>query len=132
MKVDYCVFLDAGHGGLDSEGKYVTAPSKQFKHSRGTFHKDGWFYEGVFNRILTNRVAQKLDQLGISNIIVSHEYLDISLQYRVDMANWYHRNFKKGIYLEVFIFGSSKTTNYSNSQLHTSKNFLVSSLWLDF
>jgi N-acetylmuramoyl-L-alanine amidase len=116
MKVDYCVFLDAGHGGLDSEGKYVTAPSKQFKHSRGTFHNDGWFYEGVFNRTLTNRVAQKLDQLGINNIIVSHEYLDISLQYRVDMANWYHRNFKKGIYI----------SNHSNaSGSHLAKGFEI-------
>ena len=116
MKVDYCVFLDAGHGGLDREGKYVTAPSKQFKHDKGTFHKDGWFYEGVFNRTLTNRVAQKLDQLGISNIIVSHEYLDSALQYRVDMANWYCRNYKKGIYI----------SNHSNaSSSHLAKGFEI-------
>ena len=48
---------------------------------------------------MTNRVAAKLTNLGISNIIVSHEYLDISLDYRVALANWYYRNFRKGIYI---------------------------------
>ncbi len=107
MKTDFCVFLDAGHGGLDKAGKYVTAPSKQFKHDKGEFHGDGWFYEGVFNRTLTNRVAAKLTNLGVSNIIVSHEYLDISLHYRVDLANWYHRNYKKGLYISNHANASS-------------------------
>ncbi|MEZ5043771.1 MAG: N-acetylmuramoyl-L-alanine amidase [Saprospiraceae bacterium] len=99
MKTDFCVFLDAGHGALDKAGKYVTAPSKQYKHSKGIFHGDGWFYEGVFNREITNRVAAKLNNLGISNIIVSHEYVDMSLQYRVDLANWYQKNYKKGLFI---------------------------------
>lgn len=107
MKTDFCVFLDAGHGGLDKAGKYVTAPSKQFKHDKGEFHRDGWFYEGVFNRTLTNRVAAKLTNLGVSNIIVSHEYLDISLHYRVDLANWYHKNYKKGLYISNHANASS-------------------------
>ena len=107
MKTDFCVFLDAGHGGLDKNGKYVTAPSKQFKHDKGEFHGDGWFYEGVFNRTLTNRVAAKLSNLGICNVIVSHEYLDISLHYRVNVANWYHRNYKKGLYISTHANASS-------------------------
>lgn len=107
MKTDFCVFLDAGHGGLDKAGKYVTAPSKQFKHDKGEFHGDGWFYEGIFNRTLTNRVAAKLNNLSIPNIIVSHEYLDISLHYRVDLANWYHRNYKKGLYISNHANASS-------------------------
>lgn len=107
MKTDFCVFLDAGHGGLDKAGKYVTAPSKQFKHDKGEFHGDGWFYEGVFNRVLTNRVAAKLTNLGVSNIIVSHEYLDISLHYRVDLANWYHKNYKKGLFISNHANASS-------------------------
>ncbi len=107
MKTDFCVFLDAGHGGLDKTGKYVTAPSKQFKHDKGEFHGDGWFYEGVFNRILTNRVAAKLTNLSVPNIIVSHEYLDISLHYRVDLANWYHKNYKKGLFISNHANASS-------------------------
>ena len=110
MKLDFCVFLDAGHGGLDAEGNYVTAPSKQFQHSSGTFHNGGWFYEGVWNRHFTNRVAAKLNNLGIPNIIVSHEYVDISLHYRVDLANWYHKNFGKGIYISNHSNASGRGT----------------------
>lgn len=96
---DLCVFLDPGHGGLDRNGNYVTAPSKQFEHSKGTFHKGRWFFEGVWNRTLTNRVAQKLWNLRIPYLIVAHEYLDTPLAQRVETANWYHRNFKEGIFI---------------------------------
>lgn len=99
MDHNFCVFLDAGHGSLDRDGRYVTAPSKQFRHSRGEFHGDGWFLEGVWNRVLTYRVAAKLANLGIPHIVVSHEYMDTPLSYRVDLANWYHRKFKKGIFI---------------------------------
>lgn len=99
MITDFCVYLDAGHGGLDPTGAYTTAPSKMFYHNNGVFHNGGYFYEGVFNRVITNRVAAKLKNLGIPNLIVSHDYLDVSLSYRVDTANWYHRNYKKGIYI---------------------------------
>ena len=99
MRLNFCVYLDAGHGGVDKNGKYVTAPKKQFEHAKGTFHSGKWFYEGVWNRKLTNLVADKLKNLGINYLIVSHEYLDLSLSYRVKMANWYHRNYKKGIFI---------------------------------
>lgn len=96
---DLCIFLDAGHSGLDKNGKYLTAPGKQFQHTQGTFHNGRWFYEGVFNRTVTNRVAMKLERLGITYIIVSHEYLDTPLDHRVNMANWYHYNYKPGIFI---------------------------------
>ncbi|HMQ50219.1 MAG TPA: N-acetylmuramoyl-L-alanine amidase [Saprospiraceae bacterium] len=115
VKEDFCVFLDAGHGSLDKNGNYVTAPSKQFEHAKGTFHKGKWFFEGVWNRVLTNRVAAKLNNLGIANIIVSHEYVDISLEYRVDMANWYHKNFKNGLYI----------SNHSNAGGGSARGFEV-------
>lgn len=99
MVNDFLVFLDAGHGGLDADGNYLTAPSKQFKHSRGTFHNEGWFYEGVWNRVLTNRVAEKLDQLSIPYYKVYDEVADISLSYRVDVANWYARQVDKCLYI---------------------------------
>lgn len=99
MSNKFCVFLDAGHGGIDPRGNYTTAPSKMFDHKTGTFHKGSVFYEGVWNRTLVNRVAAKLQNLGIRYLMVHHEYLDTPLQYRVDMANWYHRNFAPGIYI---------------------------------
>ncbi len=96
---DLCIFLDAGHGGIDKNGNYTTAPSKQFQHTQGTFHNGRWFYEGVFNRIITDIVAHKLRNLGISYLVVSHDYVDTPLAQRVDMANWYHRNYKPGIFI---------------------------------
>lgn len=99
MVKDFLVFLDAGHGALNPAGNYVTAPSKQYKHSTGAFHKDGWFYEGVFNRTVTNVVARKLRDLSIPYYMVSHEYADISLNYRVDVANWYAKKVKNTLYV---------------------------------
>ncbi len=93
------VFLDAGHGGILRNGQYATAPSKQWKHTQGTFHGDGWFYEGVWNRVLTNRVSNKLNNLDIQHLIVSHEFLDNSLSYRVDLANWYARRVRRTLYV---------------------------------
>jgi len=97
MNKNFCVFLDAGHGGLDAAGNYVTAPGKQFQHSRGDFHGDGWFYEGVWNRTVLGLVKEKLQHLQIDFVELSHAYKDLDLQYRVDKANWYHRNFKRGV-----------------------------------
>ena len=116
MNDKFCVYLDAGHGGIDPQGDYVTAPSKMFEHESGTFHDGRFFYEGVWNRTLTNIVAQKLSNLGIQHLLVSHEYLDTSLNYRVDIANWYHKNYKRGIYI----------SNHSNaSASHRARGFEV-------
>lgn len=93
------VFLDAGHGGILRDGSYATAPSKQWKHRSGTFHGGGWFFEGVWNRYLTNRVADKLRNLDIQHIIVSHEFVDNSLEYRVELANWYNKRVSKTLYI---------------------------------
>jgi N-acetylmuramoyl-L-alanine amidase len=127
MKEDFCVFLDAGHGGLDAQGNYVTAPSKQHRHSQGIFHGNGWFYEGVWNRVLTNEVARKLRRLAIPHLIVSHDYVDISLTYRVEMANWYHRNYKRGIFISnhANAFGTHTARGY---EIYTSPGVTQSDL----
>lgn len=117
MRDDFCVYLDAGHGSIDPHtGKYVTAPSKMYKHNRGEFHGNGYFYEGVWNRRLTNLVAFKLEKLGISYKILSHDYLDYSLPYRANTANWYYKNYKKGVVI----------SNHSNaSGVGTARGFEV-------
>lgn len=98
MTTDFCVYLDAGHGGIDLSGNYTT-PGKRFKHSQGTFHGNGNFYEGVFNRQIVGRVAEKLRELGISYKILSHAYLDYSLAYRTNTANFYHAQYKPGVFI---------------------------------
>ncbi len=96
---DFCVLLDPGHGAIDPSGKYTTAPSKQFQHSKGTFHKGSWFFEGVFNRAITTRVSEKLRNLHIPHVIVAHEYLDTTLADRVKTANWYFAQYKNTLYI---------------------------------
>lgn len=115
MRTDFMVFLDAGHGGILRNGQYATAPSKQWRHPQGTFHGDGWFYEGVWNRTLTNRVSNKLRNLDIQHLIVSHEFLDTSLAYRVELANWYHQRVARTLYL----------SNHSNAATTTARGFEV-------
>lgn len=91
------IFIDAGHGGINRLGEYTTAPGKLFKHAKGTFHQGSTFCEGVWNRVVTNQVMRKLDRLGITYMPLHHDYLDNSLQHRVDMANWYARKFQRSI-----------------------------------
>ena len=98
MTTDFCVYLDAGHGGIDPSGNYTT-PGKRYKHSQGTFHGNGNFYEGVFNRQIVIRVAEKLRNLGISNKVISHTYLDYPLAYRTNTANFYHAQYKQGVFI---------------------------------
>jgi N-acetylmuramoyl-L-alanine amidase len=131
MNDNFCVFLDAGHGSLDASGNYTTAPGKQYKHSRGTFHNGGWFYEGVWNRVMVNKVAAKLNNLGIKNIIVSHDYLDIELQYRTDLANWYHRKYRKGIFISSHA-NASGSGNARGFEVYTSPGKTTSDRIADY
>jgi|GEM_PF-424728 len=83
----FCVVLDAAHGGINFQGEHVTAPTKQFEHAKGTFHKRKWFYEGVFNRHVTYRVAQTLKSLGIQYTIVNQFFDDTPLSDRMKTAD---------------------------------------------
>lgn len=75
--------LDSGHGGIDPQGNYVTAPDKMYEHPDGTI-----IYEGKFNR----EVRDELIQLIIYDkqmewFIVNHGYKNMSLGERVKYAN---------------------------------------------
>jgi len=94
------IFLDAGHGGINPAiGMYTTAPSKLFDHEKGNFHNGSTFYEGVKNRKICKMLQRKLVEAGVTVIPVYHDYLDTSLQARVDIANAYHKNIQEGIYI---------------------------------
>lgn len=98
---DFCVFLDAGHGGIGPNGRYTTAPDKMYHHGRMhcDFHYEGRFYEGVWNRHLTSRVMFKLRNMQIPFYIVSHKYIDTALEERVGTANRLSRHYRHSIYL---------------------------------
>lgn len=79
------VVLDFGHGGLDPNGNYTTAPAKMYKFSNGEVA-----YEGVLNREIGKLIYNYLKNNTSLNIICTvkpEDYKDISLQERVRITN---------------------------------------------
>jgi N-acetylmuramoyl-L-alanine amidase len=103
----FMVFLSAGHGGLHPIDRQYQclARGKKFYHKRGDFHADGWFYEGVWNRVLTARVIELFKQRGIPYIRVDNYmnsvWRDIPLKDRVNKANKYYEEYPKSIYISI-------------------------------
>lgn len=98
---DFCVILGAGHGGLNpATGQYTTL-GKKFKHKKGEFHGEGWFYEGVWNRYLLGKVIEMLTELGIPHFVVSHDWLDNSLGDRIHRVNLLTKLYKKCLYISI-------------------------------
>mgnify|MGYP001943873416 CR=1 FL=1 len=115
-KNDFCVFLDAGHGGIHpTTGEYTTSPSKRYKHKHHEFHGGGWFYEGVSNRAITYKVSELLNNNDFNNVIVSHPYQDSFLSDRTKLANRLSKNFKSSIYI----------SNHSNAANTKARGFEV-------
>jgi N-acetylmuramoyl-L-alanine amidase len=102
----FCVFLSAGHGGLHPiSGAYQSlAGGKKHKHNEPMHTPDGWFYEGVWNRTLTDLVAKKLNKLRISVVRVHLSadgdfWRDMILKHRVDTANAMSKVYRNAIYI---------------------------------
>ena len=106
-----CLILDIGHGKLDPFTKdYVTAPSKQFYHTKRVMHDGGWFYEGVSNEEYGMLLTQKLVAKGVHVVPISHNWKDTPLQYRSNLANFYHDTIQPGILLSLH---SNATRNHN-------------------
>lgn len=89
--------LDAGHGGIDPQGNYVTDPSKMYKHPNGTI-----IYEGKYNR----EVRDELIQLIVGDwemewFVINHGYKDMSLSERVRYANELQKIHGRCIYISI-------------------------------
>lgn len=83
------VVLDFGHGGLDANGRYTTYPSKMAFMSGGRVA-----YEGVLNRQIGGLVEHLLKshhpELNVKTTVAADDPRDISLRYRVRVANQYN------------------------------------------
>lgn len=76
--------LDAGHGGINEKGEYVTSGK------RSPFPiDDEWFYEGVNNRIYAKEYKRVLEQYGheVAFVIDPDDYKDVPLSTRVSIVN---------------------------------------------
>lgn len=90
----YVIYLDAGHGGVDVDGRYTTR-GKSFKHSKGEFHDGTMFYEGVSNRLSADILKPMLESEGFEVVVIYEPVADISLTERVNRANSHWRNGKR-------------------------------------
>jgi N-acetylmuramoyl-L-alanine amidase len=110
----FCVFLDAGHGGVDPKKKlpfnYTTYPSKCFQHNNAKFHGYGWFFEGVFNREVAAKIEQYLKDWGMSVINVYDPVIDVSLNKRVLKANMNAQNYEASLFLSIHGNAAGSTT----------------------
>lgn len=100
------VALDAGHGGLNKDGEYVT-PGKRYV----------WpgfpIYEGLINRSVCFQVQYGLSILGIKSFVVSDEWEDTGLLARSRRANdigaglylSFHSNAGGGTGIEMYTSG---------------------------
>lgn len=125
----FMVFLDPGHGGLTPyrltlPSKYVTYPNKAFHHPSAVgpdfketpFHGKGWFFEGVWNRVLVNKVAKLLFELKIPTVKVSNTYVDTTLKKRVAIANDIGKHIQYPVYF---------STHANASSLHLARGYEV-------
>lgn len=89
--------LDAGHGGIDPSGNYVTAPSKMYKHPDGTV-----VYEGKFNREVRDEIIQLMIQdWSMKWKIVNYGYQDMPLWQRIKFANMMQEKHGDCVYVSI-------------------------------
>lgn len=85
------MFIDCGHGGLNSRDEYVTAPSKM------TEHPDFTFYEGVWNRAVGWTLAREFYSNKRNYIMVAGDINDVDLTERILIASsWTNELRKRG------------------------------------
>ena len=115
------VFVDAGHGGTDLQGRYTTR-GKYYDHIGLDFRHDRMnpyrFCEGVFNRAVADKYYRLLKINGYDAHKVYHSYEDTPLWRRTSKAN----NFNNGRSLYVSIHGNASSKTSANGfEIFTSK-----------
>lgn len=90
--------LDAGHGGINSNGEYTTDPKigKRWKFEDGLE-----ILEGVTNRLITDQLYKEMERLGIEYRLVYDSVFDLPLTSRVNMANKVQSKVGNSIYLSL-------------------------------
>lgn len=95
-KSNYLWLLDAGHGGIDKNGRYTTAPAKMFAFPDGVE-----IYEGQINRKIAELVYKQLTALEIDWALVYEDVEDTPLGQRVAIADNVYRKDNRAIYLSI-------------------------------
>ena len=83
-------FLDAGHGGIDESGNYLTAGK------RSPIWEDGTqYFEGEGNRNIVDLIALELEVLNVPFIVLCPEKEDVPLWERVSRVKKYDTHMNK-------------------------------------
>ena len=120
------ILLDAGHGGMDPEMGYTTAPNKMFKHVEKdkifTFHEGEWnriYVKHLIGLIAYHNQVYPLKQIQFKEI--AHPIADTSLGERIAKVNDYTKKYGRDKTLLIsFHFNSSPKHNASGFEIFTS------------
>lgn len=115
------IILDFGHGGIDDNGQYTTAPSKMFQFSNGETA-----YEGVLNRQIGGLLEIYLKshpEFNVVTTVKANDSRDLSLSYRVGVANKYAA--KDSIFISIHS-NASASHNASGFSIITTKGITQS------
>lgn len=101
--------IRAGHGGIDPKtGKYTTENSKFWVHDHSlpielhaTTKQGKVFYEGVWNRMIADKVSLKLFARNVPNTQFHHRYLDLPLTQQYQAINSWHKTTPIPLMLEL-------------------------------
>lgn len=82
--------LDAGHGGIDNNGVYVTCPNYKVGNPK-TYHKmavhnNKPYFEGELNRLIVKEIVKRLPE-DIDHFLTAPTYIDVPLKERVRLTN---------------------------------------------
>lgn len=92
---NYKYLIDAGHGGIDKNGHYTTAPAKMFTHPEFVI------CEGDINRKIAKIVHLGLEQRGIDFGLVYDDVLDTPLAKRVEIADKIYAKDKRCVFISI-------------------------------
>jgi N-acetylmuramoyl-L-alanine amidase len=103
------IYVRAGHSGIDpTTGVYLTMRdehAKFYKHKNGKpYHENGFFYEGVSNRLIADKFIKLARETGFEVVQVHHAYQDIKLNITCNSVNEHYRAHGKGrpaIFLDI-------------------------------
>lgn len=128
----YVVFIDAGHGGIDANGRYTTN-GKMYQHKGHKFHLGrDWYYEGYENRLIADRVKSALKRKGIASVFLHDLVQDTPLIHRTSFVNTYLRAGFHG-YVHSIHSNAISTKGRTQSELDATRGFIVfTSLGQDF
>jgi len=119
----FVVFVDAGHGGINENGNYVT-PGKRAYHKGETMHERGHYYEGFENRLIAEAFIEACTDAGIMCVRTYHPYKDTSLATRSEIIrSWLRRGYYG--YLHSIHSNAISTSKNSAKKLNATRGFMV-------